>query len=233
MPNFTRGFYLPKIAAHNAVRVKLAKTRDVTITPSTLETTTSSTAVTRICLKFADVNLHTYHYAGNNPVKLVDPTGNFSVIFSQNRKVDEKIKKGQDLYSNLYLKYGETLNDLENPPMNREEVRKHEETLDSLYSVFEISRDAAEFAKVFLGMEDGSEEQRDFVVAENNLYQRLREYRSKSEKNRAEVKQLLKSAQMDAQEKYTSTKGRIEDRRRAAEAAGNNKIDDFLSERGF
>ncbi|MDR2449834.1 MAG: hypothetical protein LBD52_07745 [Prevotellaceae bacterium] len=43
--------------------------------PFTCGTTTANVAITEQCIIVQEVNLHVYHYAGNNPVKLVDPTG--------------------------------------------------------------------------------------------------------------------------------------------------------------
>jgi hypothetical protein len=68
-------FHLPNSILQDTIRTMLVKTRKTVVLPFTCGTTTSNAAVTRICLKFPKVNLHTYHYAGNNPVKLVDPDG--------------------------------------------------------------------------------------------------------------------------------------------------------------
>jgi hypothetical protein len=57
----------------------LVKTRKTAVLPFTCGTTTSSVAEVRFSGKFPEVNLHTYHYAGNNPVKLTDPTGRSSI----------------------------------------------------------------------------------------------------------------------------------------------------------
>jgi hypothetical protein len=58
----------------------LVKTRKTAVLPFTCGTTTSNVAEVRFSGKFPEVNLHTYHYAGNNPVKLTDPNGEASIL---------------------------------------------------------------------------------------------------------------------------------------------------------
>ncbi|MDR0402194.1 MAG: hypothetical protein LBH35_01240, partial [Treponema sp.] len=53
----------------------LIKIRKTAVLPFTCGTTTSSVAEVRFSGQLPNVNLHAYHYAGNNPVKLTDPTG--------------------------------------------------------------------------------------------------------------------------------------------------------------
>jgi hypothetical protein len=64
------------------------KTRKTAVLPFTCETTSSSVAEVRFYAKSLDVNLHSYHYAGNNPVKLVDPTGMADMITADTTRED-------------------------------------------------------------------------------------------------------------------------------------------------
>jgi hypothetical protein len=78
------------------------KTRRVAVTPISCRTTTSNAAVTRICRKFSDVNLHTYHYAGNNPVKLADPDGRKIVVSGTRKERNEILNRINSVSSNQY-----------------------------------------------------------------------------------------------------------------------------------
>jgi hypothetical protein len=53
----------------------LVKTHAVIVPLLACGTITSNISKVRFYGKFPQVNLHAYHYAGNNPVKLVDPDG--------------------------------------------------------------------------------------------------------------------------------------------------------------
>ncbi|MDR2409805.1 MAG: hypothetical protein LBE13_17080 [Bacteroidales bacterium] len=75
MPNFAREICLPRVMTHNTIKIKLEKPNSVTMPPFTFKTTTLNVAITKQRNLFQEVNLHVYHYAGNNPVKYIDPTG--------------------------------------------------------------------------------------------------------------------------------------------------------------
>ncbi|WP_432995376.1 RHS repeat domain-containing protein, partial [Treponema denticola] len=123
------------------------------------------------------VNLHVYHYAGNNPVKYVDPDGNFIASYFANTKFNnafnffiEKYQKKLDTINRASQLYQQIYDIPKNTALEDAIVFDKEQAYDYILTTAGINAEQ-------MGYEKNSEEYNNYVKQETKLYSKLQELR--------------------------------------------------------
>ena len=123
------------------------------------------------------VNLHVYHYAGNNPVKYTDPDGNFIASYFANTKFNnafnffiEKYQKKLDTINRASQLYQQIYDIPKNTALEDAIVFDKEQAYDYILTTAGINAEQ-------MGYEKNSEEYNNYVKQETKLYSKLQELR--------------------------------------------------------
>ena len=126
---------------------------------------------------FNVVNLHVYHYAGNNPVKYTDPDGNFIASYFANTKFNnafnffiEKYQKKLDTINRASQLYQQIYDIPKNTALEDAIVFDKEQAYDYILTTAGINAEQ-------MGYEKNSEEYNNYVKQETKLYSKLQELR--------------------------------------------------------
>ena len=126
---------------------------------------------------FNVVNLHLYHYAGNNPVKYTDPDGNFIASYFANTKFNdafnffiEKYQKKLDTINRASQLYQQIYDIPKNTALEDAIVFDKEQAYDYILTTAGINAEQ-------MGYEKNSEEYNNYVKQETKLYSKLQELR--------------------------------------------------------
>ena len=122
---------------------------------------------------FNVVNLHLYHYAGNNPVKYTDPDGNFIASYFANTKFNnafnffiEKYQKKLDTINRASQLYQQIYDIPKNTALEDAIVFDKEQAYDYILTTAGINAEQ-------MGYEKNSEEYNNYVKQETKLYSKL------------------------------------------------------------
>ena len=189
---------------------------------------------------FNHINGNLYHYAANNPVRYIDPDGNFFGSFYAN----EKFKETLNFYCNQYEKkllavknYNLQSDKIIIPANNTFELAVD---WDSKQADNYIGNDVKQFAQKCLGYEKGSDSYNKYISDEKARYNRLQELRksknSDGSNNAHKVNNILDEASVIFKEEqksaYKQGPSSTEINIRAEQKA-NDYIDAMLEKEGF
>ena len=189
---------------------------------------------------FNHINGNLFAYAANNPVRYIDPDGNFFGSFYANEKFKEKL----NFYCNQYEKkllalknYNLQSDKIIIPANNTFELAVD---CDSKQADNYIGNDVKQFAQKCLGYEKGSDSYNKYISDEKARYNRLQELRksknSDGSNNAHKVNNILDEASVIFKEEQksaykqglSSTEINIR-----AEQKANDYIDAMLEKEGF
>nr|WP_253687459.1 MULTISPECIES: RHS repeat-associated core domain-containing protein [unclassified Treponema] len=129
---------------------------------------------------FNTVNLHVYHYAGNNPVKYTDPDGNFIASYFANTKFNDAF----NFFIEKYQKKLDTINRASQLYQQIYDLPKNTALEDAIVFDKEQANDyilitAGAYAEQ-MGYEKKSEEYNNYVKQETKLYSKLQDLENKN-----------------------------------------------------
>jgi RHS repeat-associated protein len=141
------------------------------------------------------VNFHVYHYAGNNPVKLIDPDGKITSVILGNARFHNNLNDLKRQWASEHL----ASRGLIAPQWNPAERAESKDLIDSdAY----VANEAKKFSETTLGMTPGSEKQKMYISQELNLYKRVQAYRSKNELFIRMIDKLLEASKDVAEKEF-------------------------------